>query len=452
MACSAASPATPGSRWAASYAPLHLDLARSRGGDAGGCFVHATSALRPPPPPPPHTHTHTPDAGDNDVTIIFKRQPGGKRWQPLLRPDRAGGGAGQAAPQGPPGPVPPQQQQQPHHHQQHHPHHHHHQHHQQQPQQQAVEDNYTIILGSHRNSRLKFERNGVTHALVEGVPGAHVSGARFARYWVDIRGGVVSVGTGAPGTNVSYRWAALAAWRWRWRWRGAGRGAGAALGVVHGVVLAWCTAWCCRALLGAAHGSTPVLPTCACALLLERSRVPRPVAAGASAAGCWPARRGLPYALHAGCWAGSTPARPPTSALPHTRRWADPEGPIPDLQAVGLSCWDSHVSYRNVQVAPPLPPAPAAAAAAGQQYGCGGAAAVGAAAAAAAAAGAAAGEAAGAAAAAAAFVPPLLDITAAAISAGLSAANVCRVSRRRQRPGCCCVAPPSWACPAQAAA
>lgn len=35
--------------------------------------------------------------------------------------------------------------------------------------------------------------------------------------------------------------------------------------------------------------------------------------------------------------------------------WQDPEPPIPDIQHVGLSCWDKHVSYRHVQLLPPLP-------------------------------------------------------------------------------------------------
>jgi len=36
--------------------------------------------------------------------------------------------------------------------------------------------------------------------------------------------------------------------------------------------------------------------------------------------------------------------------------WHDPQSPIPDIQHIGLSCWDKHVSYRNVQLLPPLPP------------------------------------------------------------------------------------------------
>lgn len=113
-----------------------------------------------------HRSYPPPRAGDNDVTVIFKPQAGGKRWQPLLRQDHAAAN-GQAEP--------------------------------------AVEQNYTIILGSHRNSRLKFEKNGVTHSLVEAVPGSAVSRHDFTRYWIDINRGVITVGTGAPGTNLSFR-------------------------------------------------------------------------------------------------------------------------------------------------------------------------------------------------------------------------------------------------------
>lgn len=35
--------------------------------------------------------------------------------------------------------------------------------------------------------------------------------------------------------------------------------------------------------------------------------------------------------------------------------WQDPEPPVADIQHIGLSCWDKHVSYRNVQLLPALP-------------------------------------------------------------------------------------------------
>lgn len=37
--------------------------------------------------------------------------------------------------------------------------------------------------------------------------------------------------------------------------------------------------------------------------------------------------------------------------------WQDPEPAIPDIQHVGLSCWDKHISYKEVQLLPPLAPA-----------------------------------------------------------------------------------------------
>jgi hypothetical protein len=38
-------------------------------------------------------------------------------------------------------------------------------------------------------------------------------------------------------------------------------------------------------------------------------------------------------------------------------QWQDPEQAIPAIKHIGLSCWDKHVSYRNVQLLPPLPAA-----------------------------------------------------------------------------------------------
>jgi hypothetical protein len=84
------------------------------------------SRLMTPPPPLPKPNTPPPclSPGDNDVTVLFKAVAGAKRWQPLARPRDGGGGAA------------------------------------------SVEDNYTVILGSHRNSCLKFEKNGETMELV----------------------------------------------------------------------------------------------------------------------------------------------------------------------------------------------------------------------------------------------------------------------------------------------
>jgi len=39
----------------------------------------------------------------------------------------------------------------------------------------------------------------------------------------------------------------------------------------------------------------------------------------------------------------------PSPSSPYYQ-WVDPEGPIPDIRHVGLSSWDSYVSYRCIQV------------------------------------------------------------------------------------------------------
>jgi hypothetical protein len=74
------------------------------------------------------------------VTVIFKAVAGAKRWQPLARPRGAEGAA-------------------------------------------SVEDNYTVILGSHRNSRLKFEKNGEEMELVGScrAAGGGLRDSAFAR-------------------------------------------------------------------------------------------------------------------------------------------------------------------------------------------------------------------------------------------------------------------------------
>jgi uncharacterized protein YkuJ len=110
--------------------------------------------------------------GENDVTIIFKPQPGAKRWQHLERQQQPAGG-----------------------------------------DRIAIEDNYTVILGSHRNSKLKFEKNGETvkevpfyattqkiievrtcmltiiedrlSMQVQNVPGSNVSAKTFKSCWVN---------------------------------------------------------------------------------------------------------------------------------------------------------------------------------------------------------------------------------------------------------------------------
>lgn len=104
--------------------------------------------------------------GDTDVTIIFKSTPGAKRLQPLQRAQADG-------PNGSRGSL-------------------------------TVEQNYTVILGSHRNSCLKFEKNGVTQQMVPDGPYSRVSKDAFTAFYVDYNKGVVTVGVGQPGDGGPY--------------------------------------------------------------------------------------------------------------------------------------------------------------------------------------------------------------------------------------------------------
>lgn len=81
-------------------------------------------------------------AGDNDVTVLLKPQSGSRRWQHVA--DAPASQQRQAALQEA------QQQQQ------------------QQERGSPVERNYTVILGSHRNSCLKFEKDGELCCMVRG--------------------------------------------------------------------------------------------------------------------------------------------------------------------------------------------------------------------------------------------------------------------------------------------
>ncbi|KAL3700362.1 hypothetical protein R1sor_018384 [Riccia sorocarpa] len=62
---------------------------------------------------------------------------------------------------------------------------------------------YTVVLGSHRNRRLKIEVDGRT---VVDVARVVLQPAMFERYWINIYDGVVSVGKGDPGKGVLYQW------------------------------------------------------------------------------------------------------------------------------------------------------------------------------------------------------------------------------------------------------
>lgn len=35
-------------------------------------------------------------------------------------------------------------------------------------------------------------------------------------------------------------------------------------------------------------------------------------------------------------------------------QWTDAEPHVPDIRHIGLSCWDTHVSYKNVKLLPPM--------------------------------------------------------------------------------------------------
>ncbi|PON60550.1 Voltage dependent potassium channel [Parasponia andersonii] len=64
---------------------------------------------------------------------------------------------------------------------------------------------YTVILGSHRNRRLKIEVDGKAVVVVEGV-GLCCSSA-FQSYWISIYDGLISIGKGRyPFQNIVFQW------------------------------------------------------------------------------------------------------------------------------------------------------------------------------------------------------------------------------------------------------
>lgn len=65
--------------------------------------------------------------------------------------------------------------------------------------------NYTIVLGSHRNRRLKIEADGVSVVDVVGL--GLLSAVGFESYWISLYDGLITIGKGAdPGHNVMFRW------------------------------------------------------------------------------------------------------------------------------------------------------------------------------------------------------------------------------------------------------
>jgi hypothetical protein len=127
---------------------------------------HFTDALCPCPRPPGPT-------GDNDATVLLKPRSGSRRWQHITSDTKVLQGPSAA----------------------------------ETGRSSPVESNYTIILGSHRNSCLKFERDGELCCTVSGVPGAKLSCTTFARYWINYNSGAITVGCGAPGDGGEcHRW------------------------------------------------------------------------------------------------------------------------------------------------------------------------------------------------------------------------------------------------------
>lgn len=64
---------------------------------------------------------------------------------------------------------------------------------------------YTVILGSHRNRRLKIEVDGKTEVDVEGI-GLCCSSA-FQSYWICVYDGLISIGKGRyPFQNLVFQW------------------------------------------------------------------------------------------------------------------------------------------------------------------------------------------------------------------------------------------------------
>lgn len=64
---------------------------------------------------------------------------------------------------------------------------------------------YTVILGSHRNRRLKIEVNGITVVDAEGI--GLCCSSSFQSYWICIYDGLISIGSGRyPFQNLVFQW------------------------------------------------------------------------------------------------------------------------------------------------------------------------------------------------------------------------------------------------------
>lgn len=65
--------------------------------------------------------------------------------------------------------------------------------------------NYTVILGSHRNRRLKIEVDGKTVVDVAGI--GLCCSSTFQSYWISIYDGLISIGKGKyPFQNLVFEW------------------------------------------------------------------------------------------------------------------------------------------------------------------------------------------------------------------------------------------------------
>ncbi len=113
------------------------------------------------------------------MTLILKPQCGSRRWQHLSLSPRKG----DVPPAEPPtgaaaGGSPPRAH-------------------------SPVEANYTVILGSHRNSCLKIEKDGELCHMASNIPGSKLSSTSFTKFWVSYESGAVAIGTGEPGPSTA---------------------------------------------------------------------------------------------------------------------------------------------------------------------------------------------------------------------------------------------------------
>eukprot|EP01023_Acetabularia_acetabulum_P007147 TRINITY_DN13038_c0_g1_i4.p1 TRINITY_DN13038_c0_g1~~TRINITY_DN13038_c0_g1_i4.p1 ORF type:complete len:559 (-),score=51.13 TRINITY_DN13038_c0_g1_i4:168-1844(-) len=62
----------------------------------------------------------------------------------------------------------------------------------------TVDHGYTIVLGSHRNSKLKIEKNGYTVALIDAFEQCRLVKGRLLSFWVALHEGGIAVGYNQP--------------------------------------------------------------------------------------------------------------------------------------------------------------------------------------------------------------------------------------------------------------